>query len=771
MTLMTISLGLLAGLITDQLLTPGFRFWYLTLTLSALLFFLAKKEARFYALDHPLKKIMIAGCVAACFALGGIRSELERETRVRTVPFADRDGKESVCVEAVVIAPAVETKTRLSVTVRMIADCAERADRPKPSAKAILILPPETAAPVYGNRLRIAGVPSAVPEKSRSAYFNDLRRNDITHIFHKPDLTVLPGFYGAPFLDWIYRLRASFSARVSALFPPPENALIAGILIGDESKIPAEIDDAFRATGTAHVIAISGMNFTVLIWLIAALVRKLSNRWWTPLTLLPLILIYTLLTGASPPIIRAAILSALTLLGDAFGESKECEASLAFSAAAMAAVEPRILFDAGFQLSVMATLGILMFNRSLTESARRILTRLGLTDKKRLADAVELLNELILTTLSAQVFTTFIGAAAFGRISWVSPPCNAAIALFQSPIMIGGFAALILSFIFMPLGNAVAAIMTPAATLTIEFVRLFAKIPGGNAYFKLSAAQAWYICAAIIILWKLRAGLKPARRELPSALLTGLALIAAIAFWRIGLGRLRLIPDRYEIQYRERRGMMTLTIRTPRRNELVIGEKLNGYEAEALIYQPGWDRFARRAAWITTAEPWIAERIAADYRGTPEFLIVNGVRVPDRRRTDELALIQDEPIEEELLAIRLGDVRVSAPARFFGREARRIRIGRLAILIPNGIAPERFLTEDPRGESAAAEELLTATLILIGRADSRALWSGWLSERAAREPWRNLPELIPTDGSSEFTIRSDGERLFIKPGKRPKISP
>ena len=189
-----------------------------------------------------------------------------------------------------------------------------------------------------------------------------------------------------------------------------------------------------------------------------------------------------------------------------------------------------------------------------------------------------------------------------------------------------------------------------------------------------------------------------------------MALIAAIAFWRIGLGRMTVIPDRYRIQYRDRRGMMTLTIRTPRRNELVIGEKLTGYEAEALIFQPGWDRFARRAAWITTAEPWIAERIAATYQGKPEILIVNGVRLTGRQEPDDFLPIQDQTAKNPL-GIRLGSVEITAPVRFLGREARRIEIDRLTILIPNGIKPERFLSQDPRGEMAAEAELLATALV------------------------------------------------------------
>ena len=103
----------------------------------------------------------------------------------------------------------------------------------------------------------------------------------------------------------------------------------------------------------------------------------------------------------------------------------------------MSFVRPMILFDVGFQLSVMATLGILFFNQPLANLVRKGLSRSGLSDAKALGTVVDLLNDLILTSLSAQVFTTFIGAAAFSQFSRVSLAANAAIALFQSPIMIG----------------------------------------------------------------------------------------------------------------------------------------------------------------------------------------------------------------------------------------------------------------------------------------------------------------------------------------------
>ena len=75
-------------------------------------------------------------------------------------------------------------------------------------------------------------------------------------MINNPAAELLPGFGGDPLLSRIYRLREVLLERLYQLFPKPENALMAGILLGDESKITSDIDHAFQKTGTAHIIAI-----------------------------------------------------------------------------------------------------------------------------------------------------------------------------------------------------------------------------------------------------------------------------------------------------------------------------------------------------------------------------------------------------------------------------------------------------------------------------------------------------------------------------------
>lgn len=764
MNLLTFSLGLLSGILFDRLFPLPFLFWYCLLGGSGFFAIAASREARKYRLDHPSKTLAVSLLTIAVFATGGLRSAIVREASVAADPFETVPIESPVCFEGVVSDLPVKAISRRTIAARMLARCGRTESEEIRNLNVLLTLPITGAAPEYGARIRVEGKRTIIPAESRSSYYRYLRRNGILFLFYRPELTVLPGFSGNPLLSAIYRVRSSFVDRIFRLFPSPEAPLIAGILVGDEAKIPSEVDDAFRRTGTAHIIAISGMNFTVLIWILAAIVRRVSTRWWISLTLLPFILLYTLLTGASAPIVRAAILSALTLIADTFGERKNGESALAFSAALMSFVRPMILFDVGFQLSVMATLGILFFNQPLANLVRKGLSRSGLSDAKALGTVVDLLNDLILTSLSAQVFTTFIGAAAFSQFSRVSLAANAAIALFQSPIMIGGFVALLVSYLWTPIGMGIAWLITPAASLTIRVVELFAAVPGASSYFRVSSTQAWLSCAAIALIWKLRGRIAALpKREIPFALGTSAALIFALACWRVGLGRLRLFPDRYEIRYEALRSAMTLTIRTPGMNEFILGENLNGYEAEEKLFRPGPARFRRVFARVTTAEPWIGKRIAEAYEGDPDVLILNGARIPSPTAELDMLLRLTEAADDDTGSIQLGAVNVAFPVRFLRREAWVVTIGRFRLLIPNGIAPERLVHENPLDESQARSEIFSATMILLQRDDRRADWEAWLAEAVSAEPFLVPPILIHAKTNPQFVLRTNGEQVFYKP--------
>jgi competence protein ComEC len=103
----------------------------------------------------------------------------------------------------------------------------------------------------------------------------------------------------------LYAFRDRAFSLVYRLYPDPEASLLAGILLGIETGIPRSVTRAFQDTGTAHIIAISGFNITILAGLFAQIFGRLLGRWRGTLAAGIGIAAYTLLVGAGISGVRA----------------------------------------------------------------------------------------------------------------------------------------------------------------------------------------------------------------------------------------------------------------------------------------------------------------------------------------------------------------------------------------------------------------------------------------------------------------------------------
>ena len=155
-------------------------------------------------------------------------------------------------------------------------------------------------------------------------------------------------------LSWIYAYKAHALETVYRLWPDPEASLLAGILLGDESGIPDKVDQAFRDTGTSHIIVISGFNITIIAALLVGLFSRIFGsgefgvRRAAIFALLG-IAVYTILVGADAAVVRAAIMGGLSLFATLLGRRQTGLNTLGQVAAAMAAFNPQVLWNIGFQ--------------------------------------------------------------------------------------------------------------------------------------------------------------------------------------------------------------------------------------------------------------------------------------------------------------------------------------------------------------------------------------------------------------------------------------
>ena len=333
----------------------------------------------------------------------------------------------------------------------------------------------------YGDRIVVRGELETPPDNEDFSYRAYLAGRDIyaympnAQAFLMPSGTKESG--GNPIMRVIYALKERAHNTIYRLWPDPEASLLAGILLGIESGIPAPVQDAFRDTGTSHIIVISGFNITIVAALFSMVFSRLLGRWRGAIVAGLGIGVYTLLVGADAAVVRAAIMGGLSVFARQIGRRQDGLNSLAIVAAVMALFNPNVLGDVGFQLSFMATLGLVLYADPLSQGFIRFASlRLPVAVAQRLAGPV---GEYVLFTLAAQVTTLPVMIYHFHRLSLSSLLANPLILPAQPPVMILGGLAVILGLIYFPVGQLAGYLAWPFVVYTIRTVEWIAHITKG----------------------------------------------------------------------------------------------------------------------------------------------------------------------------------------------------------------------------------------------------------------------------------------------------
>ncbi|MGH7536053.1 MAG: ComEC/Rec2 family competence protein, partial [Gemmatimonadales bacterium] len=166
---------------------------------------------------------------------------------------------------------------------------------------------------------------------------------------------------GSAVLRLVSGMRGLLLRRLDAAMPPEQAGLLKATVLGDRSGLSAEMNQAFLDSGTYHILAISGLNVSLLAGALFGLFRilRLSPR-IAAIASAFLVTLYAALAGASASVVRATVMTDVYLLAVILNRRGEVLNSLALSALALLWWNPRFLFDVGFQLTYLATLGIVL---------------------------------------------------------------------------------------------------------------------------------------------------------------------------------------------------------------------------------------------------------------------------------------------------------------------------------------------------------------------------------------------------------------------------
>lgn len=364
-----------------------------------------------------------------------------------------------------------------SVNLRVETESLAREDSTSFAANGmVLVRAPRLPEYRYGDRIEVIGQLQSPPEFSSFSYRDYLAGKGIYSIIDQPRIDLLAHDRGSPILAALFALKDHAHETIAQILPEPQSSLLAGILLGDESGISTQVKDDFRVTGTSHIIAISGYNFSVLIALASVpAVRLFGRRRAFPILLLS-VFAYAVLVGASAAVLRAAIMGALTLWATYLGRQTAALNSLFTAAFVMTFLDPFTLGDAGFQLSFAATLGLVLYTRPLQGAAERGLSRLFGTERAQ--QIVSVLSDAVIVTMAAQITTLPLLIVNFRQFSFLTLLVNALVLPAQTGVMILGGLALLAGLIWLPLGQIVGWGAWLFLTYTIQLIHLFALVPG-----------------------------------------------------------------------------------------------------------------------------------------------------------------------------------------------------------------------------------------------------------------------------------------------------
>ena len=391
-------------------------------------------------------------------------------------------------------------------------------------------IPPESDIH-YGDQVVLRGLLNTPPTAEDFSYREYLARQEIYAYMPRTKISLLESGHGNPLLRIIYALKEKSLATIYRLWPDPEASLFAGILLGIESGIPVHVKQAFTNTGTSHIIAISGFNITIIAGLFATFFSRILNPRQGAIAATVGITLYTILVGADAAVLRAAIMGGLTLFAQQIGRRQSGLNAIAAASFFMAVFNPQLPWDISFQLSLAATLGLILYADPLQQGFVKIAARyIPYKRAKRLSQPV---GEYILFTFAAQLTTFPITIYHFHRLSLTSFLTNPIILPVQPPIMTIGGLAVILGLIWLPLGKLIAPIIWPFTLFTIRVVEFFGKYQGGVLVFKDVGLLSVVLLFGVLFLWTFaRNRLKSVVAILkPVTVLTALGIVTVL-IWR-----------------------------------------------------------------------------------------------------------------------------------------------------------------------------------------------------------------------------------------------
>lgn len=321
----------------------------------------------------------------------------------------------------------------------------------------------------YGDEILVEGtleVPSSfVTELGREFHYNTyLRAKGIEYTLRAESFDVVSKENGSEIISVIFTLKHFLLAGIADSIREPEAGLGAGLLLGVKQALGDDIEQAFRASGIIHIVVLSGYNIMLIVAFVMSVLSFFLKRKTRTVVGLIAIVGFAVMVGLSATVVRASIMAGLLLIASAFGRTYDVTRALLFAGCVMVFLNPYLfLYDIGFQLSFMATLGLILF-----------LPRF----EALLASGQSLsLREYVLSTLATQIAVLPLLLYYMGEVSIVALIVNVLVLPIVPLAMLCTFFAGMLVHISFLLAVPFIFIAQYSLTYIISIAIWFAELP------------------------------------------------------------------------------------------------------------------------------------------------------------------------------------------------------------------------------------------------------------------------------------------------------
>ena len=275
-------------------------------------------------------------------------------------------------------------------------------------------------------------------------------------------------------LDLFPQIRVEYDKKITSLLPSPQAELLSGIVLGEKKDLPYGLRLALRDTSTLHMVVVSGQNLSLLAALIIGLSGLITRR-IAILTTLFVIGSYVIITGGQIPVLRAAVMAVIAYLAQVLGRPNDGLRALTAVAALFLLINPSWIGDLSFQLSFLATFGVVVVAPALASYLKKL---------------PFLLKESLSMTIGAQLMVLPVISQNFHQISLVSIPANL-LTLWTIPYIMGwGTVMLLLTTISDVFGRLIAYGLNLILTYFVFTVQFFASLPFAWEYI---GEQVWIV--------------------------------------------------------------------------------------------------------------------------------------------------------------------------------------------------------------------------------------------------------------------------------------